>query len=124
VKAKSTRAQTDLIRTIAAVRKSKGLTQAALAANLGMPQAQISRVERGLNVPQLDTLQNLAGALDLQLMLIPRALGPVVRALIADYTSGDRSPAEPPTEERPLYRIQAEETADGGTRAERADALE
>ena len=95
--------------------KPKGLSQAALAAKLGVPQPQISRVERGLNAPQLDTLQNLAGALDLQLMLVPRALGPVVRALVTDFTSGGGSPAEPPAEERSLYRIRDEESGDGGT---------
>jgi transcriptional regulator with XRE-family HTH domain len=128
MKSKPTEAQTDLLTTLAAARKTKGLSQAALAASLGMPQPQISRVERGLNAPQLDTLQNLAGALDLQLMLVPRALGPVVRALVTDFASGSRSPAEPPAEERPLYRIQAEESADSGTRsgahAGRIDVIE
>lgn len=128
MKAKPTHETTDLLTTLAAARKAKGLSQAALAARLGMPQPQISRVERGLNAPQLDTLQNLAGALDLQLTLIPRALGPVVRALVTDFASGGLSPAEQPVEERPLYRIQAEESGDSGihsgTPAGRTDAVE
>ncbi len=123
MKPKPTQAGTDLFTTLAAARKAKGLSQAGLAASLGMPQPQISRIERGLTAPQLDTFQNLAGALDLQLMLVPRALGPVVRALVTDFASGGRSPAEPPAEERPLYRIQAE-SGDSGTHAGRTDAVE
>lgn len=122
MKPRPTPAQTDILTTLTAVRRAKSLSQAALAATLGMPQSQISRVERGLNAPQLDTLQNLAGALDLQLMLVPRELGPVVRALVTDYASGGRSPGEPPPEDRPLYRIQAEESGDRGT-TERTDAI-
>ncbi len=128
MKRKPTQVENDLLTTLAAARKAKGLSQAALAASLGMPQPQISRLERGLNAPQLDTLQNLAGALDLQLMLVPRALGPVVRAIITDFASGGRSLAEPPADERPLYRIQAEKSGDSntrsGARAGRTDASE
>lgn len=124
MKSKPGRTRTDLLTTLAAARKSKGLSQAALATILGMPQPQISRVERGLTVPQLDTLQNLAGALDLQLILVPRALGPVVRALVADFETGEGSPAECPAEERPLYRIEAEGSRDGGTGAGRTDVIQ
>ena len=63
-------------------------------------------------------------ALDLQLMLVPRALGPVVRALIRDYAAGGRSRAEPPAEEQPLYRIEGEKYDDGGTGSERTDAID
>lgn len=124
MKPKPSHAPTDLLKTLAAARKAKGLSQAALAARLRMPQPQISRVERGLTVPQLDTLQNLAGALDLQLMLVPRALGPVIHALVRDYGSDARSPAEAPGEERPLYRIPGEESGDGGARAGQTDVVE
>jgi transcriptional regulator with XRE-family HTH domain len=128
MKPKPPYATTDLLAALGAARKVKGLSQAALAASLGMPQPQISRIERGLTAPQLDTLQNIAGKLDLQLMLIPRALGPVIRALIADFASGGRSPEEPPVEERPLYRIQGEESTSSdsysGAQVGRTDAVE
>jgi HTH-type transcriptional regulator/antitoxin HipB len=124
MKHKPTHAETDLLTTLATARRAKGLSQAALAAMLRVPQPQISRLERGINAPQLDTLQNVAGALDLQLMLVPRALGPVIRALVTDYTSGGRSSTGTPTEERPLYRIEAEESSEGGTGAGRTDAVE
>jgi HTH-type transcriptional regulator / antitoxin HipB len=113
MKTKPTQAQTDLLETLAAARQSKGLSQAALAAKIGLPQPHLSRLERGINTPQLDTLQNLAGALDLQLLLVPRALGPLVKAIMREFAAGSRSPEESPAEERPLYRIQAEEF-DGG----------
>jgi transcriptional regulator with XRE-family HTH domain len=102
---------TDLLRTLVAARDTSGMSQAALGKHLGITQAQISRIERGLSNPQLSTVQNIAGALDLQLMLVPRPLGPVVKALAEDFTAAQDSSATGPLEdERPLYRIEAEET--------------
>lgn len=101
---------TNLLRTLLAARDARGLSQAALGKSLGISQAQISRIERGLNDPQLSTLYNIAGALDLRLMLVPRSLGPVVKALVEESTAvRESSVADLPEEERPLYRIEAEE---------------
>ena len=108
---------TDLLRTLLAARDARGLSQAALGKHIGIPQAQISRIERGLSDPQLSTLSNIAGALDLQLMLVPRPLGPVVKALVEESTAVQGSSmADLPEEERPLYRIEAEENT--GDRSE------
>ena len=64
----------DLVMQLSAARRAQGLSQVALAKRLGTRQAQISRVETGLIDPQLSTVQNLAGALDLGLVLVPRPL--------------------------------------------------
>ena len=109
MKPKPAQARTDIITTLATARQARGLSQAALAASTGMPQAQVSRIERGLNVPQVDTLENLAGALDLKLVLVPRQLGPAITALITDYLKSGATPDSRPAEPVPLYRILDEE---------------
>lgn len=50
---------------LVAHRTANGLTQTALGRRLGMPQAQVSRMEAGDHTPSLDTLQRVADALDL-----------------------------------------------------------
>jgi DNA-binding XRE family transcriptional regulator len=52
------------------VRVAMGLTQKELAVRAGVPQADISRIERGAGNPTEATLQRLARALDRRLALI------------------------------------------------------
>jgi transcriptional regulator with XRE-family HTH domain len=70
-----------LLTGLAAARRSAGLNQAALAQRIGADQSYVSKVERGRVDPQISTLIELARALDLELMLIPRQLVPTVQAL-------------------------------------------
>jgi hypothetical protein len=51
------------------------------AQKLGLRQRQISDLERGTTDSRLSTIQNVARALDLDLMLIPRHLLAAVEAL-------------------------------------------
>ncbi len=46
------------------LRQKRGLTQIDLAERMGMPQGRISEIERGLHVPNLDTILRLAAALE------------------------------------------------------------
>jgi transcriptional regulator with XRE-family HTH domain len=46
------------------VREKKGLTQAAVAGAMGVPQTHVSAIERGLMLPNLLTVIRLAIALD------------------------------------------------------------
>jgi transcriptional regulator with XRE-family HTH domain len=46
------------------LRQKRGLTQADLAARLGVPQSRISEIESGSRVPNLVTMLRLAAALD------------------------------------------------------------
>lgn len=57
---------TDLVRKR---RKAMGLTQAALAAKLGMTQARVSALESGHSSLTLDRLIALANLLDLEVVL-------------------------------------------------------
>lgn len=85
-------------------RHRKQLSQQELARKLGLRQRQISDLERAATDSRLSTLQNVARALDLELMLIPRHLIAVVEAL--QRTSGDVG-------KRPLYAL-GDETEDVG----------
>lgn len=58
---------------IAHLRRTHGLSQAALAARASVQQADISRIERGLGNPTRDTLVRLAAALGARLTLERRA---------------------------------------------------
>lgn len=64
---------------VAKIRKRRGLTQADLAAKVGVEQPTISRIERGDDGVTLRLLNQIATALDVE---------------IADIFSSDRSEAE------------------------------
>jgi XRE family transcriptional regulator, regulator of sulfur utilization len=51
-------------------RTAQGLTQAELSARSGIPQADISRIERGAGNPTESTLQRLAAVLNQRLELV------------------------------------------------------
>lgn len=59
-------------RQLIASRKSAGLTQPELAKLSGIQQADISRIERGLGNPTIDTVLKLLNALDMRLTLQPK----------------------------------------------------
>ena len=71
-------------RIIAALRQArleKGLSQRDLSRVAGVPQSHISRIEQGGVDLQLSSLLDLARALDLELMTVPRKLVPAVEAI-------------------------------------------
>ena len=53
-------------RRIAELRKERGLSQAQLAAQCGIQQAHIARIENGRYSVGFDTLQSIAQALGMQ----------------------------------------------------------
>jgi transcriptional regulator with XRE-family HTH domain len=73
------------IRTVAdrirSARQSSGLTQRELAERVGIPQGHISRIENAAVDVQVSTLIQIARALDLELVLLPRNALPAVAAL-------------------------------------------
>lgn len=69
-------------------RQRKALTQQQLAEKLGLHQRQISDLERGVVDSRLSTVQNVARALDLELLLVPRELIPSVEALLRPGAAG------------------------------------
>ena len=54
---------------VAEARSKVGLTQAQLAAATGIDQSDISRIERGVGNPSINTLSRIANALDAELII-------------------------------------------------------
>lgn len=63
-------------RNIARCRKARGLTQAALAEQLGIEPESVSRCERGATLPSLASLEQFASV-----------LGATIADLLAEYPS-------------------------------------
>jgi transcriptional regulator with XRE-family HTH domain len=71
-------------------RLEMGLTQADLAARAGIEQSQVSKIERSLDV-RLSTLMKLLTALDLELLLAPRARPGAIAGAIDATLPGARA---------------------------------
>ncbi len=67
-----------LAETLKKARLAHGLSQRALSAKIGVPQGHISKIESGQVDLKASSLIELARALGLELMLVPRSLVPVV----------------------------------------------
>ena len=81
-------------------RVARRWSQRELGSRLGLPQMHISGIESGKIVPRYDTLLELVRILDRDLLMVPRALVPVVQSLIRDHLRHDQGGE---SEERPLY---------------------
>jgi transcriptional regulator with XRE-family HTH domain len=90
----------DMRRTLKEAREKRGWTQRDLASRIGLTQAHISGIESGKIVPRYDTLLELVRILDRDLLMVPRALVPVVQSLIRDHLKPDQKGEG---EERSLY---------------------
>jgi transcriptional regulator with XRE-family HTH domain len=86
-------------------RKKRGWSQRDLASRLSVGQRHISGIESGKIVPRHDTLLEIVRMLDRDLIMVPRALVPVVQSLIRDHLKDQ--PGE--GEERPLYATDRDE---------------
>lgn len=60
---------------LAWTRKERGMTQADLAAKVGLRQEAISRIECGNGATRLSTMLDIIAALDLDLIIGPRRKG-------------------------------------------------
>src|ERR1035438_9847916 len=87
----------DLRQQIKDARAKRGWGQRELGAQIGLPQPHISAIESGEVVPRFDTLLDIVRVLNLDLLLVPRALVPAVQSLIRAQQEPERS------EERSLY---------------------
>jgi transcriptional regulator with XRE-family HTH domain len=95
----------DMRRALKEVREERGWSQRELGRRLGIAQRHISGIESGKIVPRYDTLLELVRMLDRDLMMVPRALVPVVQSLVRDHLKDQ--PGE--GEERPLYAVESDE---------------
>ena len=100
-----------IAKTLGEGRKSKGLSQRALSALSGVPQGHISNIEAGEVDLRLSSLIELARALDMELMLVPRAAVPAVQSIIRGSkpaASRNRLAPQPPSDNapaRPAYTL-------------------
>ena len=89
----------DMRRALKEAREKRGWSQRELGSRLGLTQAHISGIESGKIVPRYDTLLELVRILDHDLLMVPRALVPVVQSLIRDHLKDQSGEGE----ERSLY---------------------
>jgi len=81
-------------------RTEKGLSQRAVCDRSGVPQAQLSRIERGLVHFSVETMVELARVLDLEPIPVPWKFIPAVTGIIRRRAEG------PP---RPAYTLDSDE---------------
>jgi len=72
-----------IIQQLKYARCDQAITQVELGHKMGLPQSHISRIEQGATDPRLSTLTEMARLLDHDLVLVPRAMLPAVRALLS-----------------------------------------
>lgn len=103
-------------RELVEARRQRGWSQTELGKRLGMPQMHVSGIETGKVVPRYDTLLDVVRVLDWDLLLVPRALVPVVQALIRDHRRREGSTAVEEGE-RSLYAVEDEGEDQSGDEA-------
>lgn len=74
-------------------RKKKGISQRELATKTHIPQSHISKIENGITDLQTSSLIEIARALDLELMLVPRAQVVSFKALLRGSEKQKQIPA-------------------------------
>jgi len=89
----------EMRRALIQAREKRGWSQRELGSRLGLPQMHISGIETGKIVPRYDTLLELVRVLDRDLLMVPRALVPVVQSLVRDHLKDQSGEGE----ERSLY---------------------
>jgi HTH-type transcriptional regulator / antitoxin HipB len=72
----------EFLKTIRTQRRNHGFSQSKLGSIVKMPQSQLARIETGASDVRLSTLTEIARALDLEPMLIPKHLVPAVQYMI------------------------------------------
>ena len=90
----------ELAAKLKTARENKGLSQKALGAKIGIPQSHISKMEQGIVDFQVSTLIEMARALDLEPVLVPREFLSAVEA-IQQVSRGTKS--------IPAYRLDEED---------------
>ncbi|HTV57864.1 MAG TPA: helix-turn-helix transcriptional regulator [Verrucomicrobiae bacterium] len=95
----------EMRRGLKIAREDRGWSQRELGNRVGLPQMHVSGIESGKIVPRYDTLLEIVRMLDRDLIMVPRALVPVVQSLVRDHMKD--LPGE--GEERPLYAAERDE---------------
>lgn len=74
--------------TLKAAREGLALSQRALGESVGLPQSHVSKIEGGAVDLKLSSLIELARALGLDVMLVPRKFVPAVQSIIRNASLG------------------------------------
>jgi transcriptional regulator with XRE-family HTH domain len=91
----------NLIALAREVREASGTSQRALSDRAGLTQSHISQIESGKMEPGLSSFIDMARALDLELMLVPKKLVPAMLGLMkAQATPEMRIHARQPNDKR------------------------
>lgn len=85
-------------------RQTKKLSQRALSIKTGVPQGHLSKIENGATDLQTSSLIEIARALDLELMLVPRNLVATFNSLLY---------LDPKSENRQIPKYQLDLDAEG-----------
>lgn len=72
-----------IINQLRQVRLERKLKQSELGSKLGLPQSHISKIEKGGVDPRLSTVEEMARLLGQELVLVPRAMLPAIRAILS-----------------------------------------
>jgi DNA-binding XRE family transcriptional regulator len=75
----------EIAASIREVRIAKALTQKELGQRVGLPQSHISKIEKGAVDLKLSSLVEIARALELEIMLVPRKALPAVEGTVRAY---------------------------------------
>jgi transcriptional regulator with XRE-family HTH domain len=81
-----------ILNELASTRKASHLTQAELAQRSGVNRMTVGRIESGLD-PRLSTVQELARAMGMDIMLVPKGLRPEIEGFVR---SGGKLVSQPP----------------------------
>lgn len=86
----------DLAQTVRDLRKSKKLSQAALADLAGTTQSKISGIELATANVELVTLRSVCAALDAEVVVIPRRVSGSVENIVRQHLNRDRQSVPSP----------------------------
>lgn len=79
----------EIIKQLKHFRLNKKLKQSELGVKLGLPQSHISKIEQGRADPRLSTVTDMARLLDQELVLVPRAMLPAIKAILSGEDIND-----------------------------------
>lgn len=82
-----------IVQALRNAREASGLSQRALSAKAGLSQSHISQIESGTLEPGLSKLVDIARALDLELVLVPKKLVPAIHSLTTMARTERQSPS-------------------------------
>ncbi|WP_229722861.1 helix-turn-helix domain-containing protein [Xylophilus rhododendri] len=88
-----------IVQDLSSTRKTAGLSQEQLADAAGLTRMTVNKTESGAVDPRLSSVEEMARALGMELMLVPSTLQAEVQAFVR---SGGRLLGQPPGASAPL----------------------